>query len=210
MEKTHKLSQEILSIFAEALGFPTDHFAKAHQITADDAQTTLRLLHYHDIQGIEFPPQYWRAGAHTDFDCLTMLFQRTGEDGLEVCPGREAHSGFAKGDMWTPVEPITGEIVCNIGDMLMSWSDDRFKSLFHRVRCPKIGENQKERYSIAYGSPSSPSLHMRGLWLIVCERYFNQANKNVVVQGPQKKYPPLTAHEYIMSALERNFAQLKT
>jgi isopenicillin N synthase-like dioxygenase len=153
MEKTHKLSQEILSIFAEALGFPTDHFAKAHQITADDAQTTLRLLHYHDIQGIEFPPQYWRAGAHTDFDCLTMLFQRTGEDGLEVCPGREAHSGFAKGDMWTPVEPITGEIVCNIGDMLMSWSDDRFKSLFHRVRCPKIGENQKERYSIAYGFP---------------------------------------------------------
>ncbi|KAF8249685.1 Clavaminate synthase-like protein [Wilcoxina mikolae CBS 423.85] len=189
MEKTHKLSQEVLSIFAEALGFPKDHFARAHQVTEDDAQSTLRLLHYQDIEGIEFPQQYWRAGAHTDFDCLTMLFQRTGEDGLEVCPGREAHSDFARGDSWTPVEPITGEIVCNIGDMLMAWSDDRFKSLFHRVRCPKIGENQKERYSIAY---------------------FNQANKNVVVQGPKKKYPPMTAHEYIIGALQRNFAQLKT
>jgi isopenicillin N synthase-like dioxygenase len=149
MEKTHALSQEILSIFAEALGFPSDYFAKAHQVTLPDAQSTLRLLHYHDITGTQYPASYWRAGAHTDFDCMTMLFQRTGEDGLEVCPGREAHTSFARGDAWTPIEPVTGEIVCNIGDMLMAWSDDRFKSLFHRVRCPKVGENQRDRYSIA-------------------------------------------------------------
>lgn len=150
MEKTHLLSQEILAFFAHALGFPEDYFASAHRVREIDAQSTLRLLHYHDIQGTEFPPAYWRAGAHTDFDCLTMLFQRSGEDGLEVCPGREAHSSFALGDAWTPVEPVTGEIVCNIGDMLMAWSDDRFKSLFHRVRCPQPGENQKSRYSVAY------------------------------------------------------------
>lgn len=149
MEKTHKLSMDILSFFAVALGFPEDYFEQAHRVTESDAQNTLRLLHYHNIEGAEFPPAYWRAGAHTDFDCLTLLFQRTGEPGLEVCPGREAHTSFAQGDGWTPVEPATGEIVCNIGDMLMSWSDDRFKSLFHRVRCPKIGEDQKARYSVA-------------------------------------------------------------
>lgn len=149
MEKAHVLSMKVLSIFAVALGFSEDFFDKAHIIDRSDAQSTLRLLHYRDITGTQFPPSYWRAGAHTDFDCLTLLFQRTGEDGLEICPGREAHTSFGMGDQWTPVKAQTGEIVCNIGDMLMAWSDDRFKSLFHRVRCPGVGERQHARYSIA-------------------------------------------------------------
>lgn len=166
MSQTHALSQSILRFFAEALGFAADHFARSHRVDLPCAQNTLRLLHYHDISGTAFPPEYWRAGAHTDFDCLTLLYQRTGEAGLEVCPGREAHTSFAHGDAWTPVEPVTGEIVCNIGDMLMAWSDDRFKSLFHRVRCPKVGENQKERFSVAYvlvipsHLPPPPPQHM--------------------------------------------------
>jgi isopenicillin N synthase-like dioxygenase len=37
------------------------------------------------------------AGAHTDFDTLTLLFQRVGQGGLEVCPGREVSTEFAAG-----------------------------------------------------------------------------------------------------------------
>lgn len=153
MEKSHALSMKVLSCFAFALGFPEDFFEEAHNVNKPSAQSTLRLLHYHDITGTQFPPNYWRAGAHTDYDCLTLLYQRTGEDGLEICPGREAHTSFGTGDQWTPVKAKTGEIVCNIGDMLMAWSDDRFKSLYHRVRCPGIGENQASRYSLAYVYP---------------------------------------------------------
>lgn len=40
-------------------------------------------------------------------------------------------------------------------------------------------------------------------------RYFNQANKGVEVRGPGGKYPPMTAHQYILNALKRNFAQLE-
>lgn len=149
MEKCHTLSMQILSLFATELGFPSDFFDRAHLVSKSNAQSTLRLLHYHEITGTQLPANYWRTGAHTDFDCLTLVFQRTGEDGLEICPGREAHSSFGIGDQWTPIEACTGEIVCNIGDMLMAWSDDRFKSLFHRVRCPGVGENQRSRYSIA-------------------------------------------------------------
>lgn len=149
MEKAHALSMKVLSIFAVALGFPVDFFDKAHVVDRSDAQSTLRLLHYYDLTGTQLPSNYWRAGAHTDYDCLTLLFQRTGEDGLEVCPGREVHTSFGMGDQWTPVKAKTGDIVCNIGDMLMAWSDDRFKSLFHRVRCPEPGEPQRSRYSIA-------------------------------------------------------------
>jgi len=188
MEHSHELSMHILSFFAVAMGFPEDFFRQAHDVSSTDAMSTVRLLHYHDITGTQYPPGYWRAGAHTDYDCLTMLFQKTGEDGLEICPGREAHTSFGSGDQWTPIEAKTGEIVCNIGDMLMAWSDDRFKSLFHRVRCPKVGENQKARHSIAY---------------------FNQANKEVLIRGPQGKYPVMTAQKYILDAMARNYGQME-
>jgi isopenicillin N synthase-like dioxygenase len=46
------------------------------------------------------------------------LFQWDGEDGLEICPGRESHSTFAMGETFTSLHAKTGPIVVNIGDML--------------------------------------------------------------------------------------------
>ncbi|CAF1117356.1 unnamed protein product [Didymodactylos carnosus] len=188
MINSRKLSMQILSFFALALGFEEDFFDRAHNVTKEDAQSTLRLLYYPDITGIQLPKGYWRAGPHTDFDVLTLLFQHDGGEGLEICPGRKVQTSFAIGDEWTPVPAKTGHIVCNIGDMLMSWSDDRFKSNFHRVRAPDLGQNQQTRMSIAY---------------------FNQVNKNVIIQGPLKKYPALTGGDYILQAIARNFSSFK-
>lgn len=89
---------KVLSCLAETLGFDSEFFTAAHQIQQDNAQSTLRLLHYPDITGEDVPENSWRAGAHTDFDVMTVLYQRTGDHGLEVCPGREAHTSFASGD----------------------------------------------------------------------------------------------------------------
>ncbi|KAK9760103.1 hypothetical protein K7432_016212 [Basidiobolus ranarum] len=182
------ISMRLLSCLASGLGFPEDFFTKCHDVTQPDCQQTLRCLHYHDITGKSFPDTYWRAGSHTDFDTLTLLFQRPGENGLEVCPGRKASTEFAHGDVWAPVHPEEDEIVCNIGDMLMHWSDDLLKSNFHRVRAPKVGENQKARYSMAY---------------------FNQANKSAVIQGKTKYTTPITAGEFLLAAMERNYRALQ-
>ncbi|EON97866.1 putative gibberellin 20- protein [Phaeoacremonium minimum UCRPA7] len=122
----------------------------------------MRMIHY---MASENAVGTWRAGNHTDIGCLTLLFQRDGEDGLEICPGRESHNDFAIGDTFTPLPAETGPIVVNIGDMLMAWSDDRLKANFHRVRAKDIGKSP-DRYSIAY---------------------FNTGRKNVVMQGPLKK-----------------------
>ncbi|KAF3939397.1 hypothetical protein ABW19_dt0209798 [Dactylella cylindrospora] len=186
MEKTQKVSMRILSCLAIGLGIQEDFFEKIHDINSDEAMTTLRLLHYHESESRAIPDGHIRAGAHTDYDFLTLLFQRSGEDGLEVCPGRECYTSFGMGDAWTPVKANTGEIVCNIGDMLMSLSDDRLKSLFHRVRNPRTGESQKARHSIAF---------------------FNQPIRSAVIQGPKKKYPPVTAKDFILDASRRNYAQ---
>lgn len=188
MQQCHQVSSQILTCLALGLGFEADFFTRNNDITQEDCLNTLRCLHYHDITGQSFPPEYWRAGAHTDFDVLTLLFQRPGEDGLEVCPGRETSSEFGHGDVWASVHPQEGEIVCNLGDMIMRWSDDVFKSNFHRVRAPKVGEYQGARYSIAY---------------------FNQANKSAVIQGRTRYLEPITAGDFIKQAMERNYNALK-
>jgi isopenicillin N synthase-like dioxygenase len=97
--------------------------------------STLRLLKYHDCEGKDFGEGYMRAGyacsfalgslsarltvrprrAHADFDVMTFLFQRKGQSGLELCPGRKISTEFGYGDTWVPVDVEEGAIVINVG-----------------------------------------------------------------------------------------------
>jgi len=98
-------------------------------------------------------------------------------------------TGFGMGDEWTKVEFAAGDIVCNIGDLLMSWSDDRFKSTFRRVRAPREeGDRFGSRYSNAF---------------------FNQPGRECEVQGPGRKYPMVTGKEFTRAAMERNFRAVR-
>ncbi|MFW5824268.1 MAG: isopenicillin N synthase family dioxygenase [Marinobacter sp.] len=179
-----QLGMKVLSCFADRLGFERDFFTRAHDRRQPDYQSTLRLLHYLPLARDAAPDEsIWRAGAHTDFDCLTMVFQQEGQGGLQVSPGKDAEG---KGDQreWFTVTPKDDLITCNIGDMLMRWSDDRLKSTLHRVRMPKPGEYNGPRYSLAF---------------------FCQANKEVIIQGPEKKYPPISARDYLLQRIQANF-----
>lgn len=191
MAKAQSVSEKLMICFARGLGFPDDYFITAHDISRPNAQTVLRLLHYFAVEkSVPVPAGHFRAGAHADWDFVTLLFQPPGSSGLEICPGRESFTEFGKGDVWTPVEFSPGDIVCNIGDLLMSWSDDRFKSTLHRVRAPTDPEKDwfGPRYSIAY---------------------FNQPCIDAIIQGPKKKYPAVTGAEFTKNAMQRNFAILQ-
>jgi isopenicillin N synthase-like dioxygenase len=125
--------------------------------------------------------------AHTDFDILTLLFQKPGQSGLEICPGRSVSTSFAHGDIWTPIDfPTATTIVCNIGDMLMHLSSDRFKSTFHRVRAPKMEGDKGEgaRMSLAW---------------------FNQPCKGTRIVDRMGKYEELSAEEFILRGMRRNY-----
>ena len=101
--------------FSKALGFHENFFNEAHDLTKPDCLTQFRFLHY---PASDNAAGTWRAGTHTDLGSLTLLFQHSGGDGLEVCPGRESHHSMAVGDEFTPVPAKFGSIVVNIGDML--------------------------------------------------------------------------------------------
>jgi isopenicillin N synthase-like dioxygenase len=179
--KAWAVGMRILSCFADRLGFAGDFFTRAHDPSAASYQSTLRLLHYFAMDPSSRDlPDLWRAGAHTDWDCLTLLFQQPGQGGLQVCPGKDREAR-----LWTPIEPAEGVITCNIGDMLMRWSDDQLQSTFHRVKNPGPTDYQGPRYSLAF---------------------FCQANRDAVVEGPGKKYPPMTAGDYLAWRINSNFA----
>ncbi|KAF2663496.1 Clavaminate synthase-like protein [Microthyrium microscopicum] len=193
MHQVQAVSEKLMTCFARGLRFEDDYFIKAHDISRPDSQTVTRLLHYFETPDTPNTTGevFHRAGAHTDWDFLTLLFQKAGQSGLEICPGREVSTSFGYGDVWTKVEPDieSNAIVCNIGDLLMSWSDDRFKSTFHRVKAPcEPGDYYGERYSIAF---------------------FNQPCKDAKIQGPLKKYPLVTGAEFTKNAMARNFAALQ-
>jgi len=69
----------------------------------------------------------------------------------------------------------------------MHLSSDRFKSTFHRVRAPREGEHGP-RYSLAW---------------------FNQCNRGVKIIDRAGKYPEMTAEEFILDAMRRNYEAFK-
>ncbi len=178
------VAMKVLDCLAERLSFPPGFFTAGHDPDKPEYQSTLRLLHYLGME--EAKPEdfnYWRAGAHSDFDCLTMLHQCEGQGGLQICPGKDVQGDAAQ---WTDVPPLGHVITCNIGDMLMRWSDDKLLSTLHRVRMPKPGESLGPRYSLAY---------------------FAQANMDTILEGLEGKYEAMSAHDYIQMRIGANFSK---
>ncbi|KAL7544408.1 hypothetical protein ACHAWF_007791 [Thalassiosira exigua] len=183
MGSAHGLACKLFSLL-EAWACP--HLAPgtlvaSHRLWGEGGQCTLRFNHYPPVdprlldeaQGRSL----WRAGAHTDWGCLTLLFQRLGEDGLEC---------RSKGkSRWIPVLSVEGGIPVNVGDMLRLWSDERLTSNLHRVRMPRtVDECSKSRYSTAF---------------------FLQADRTAVIDSGGSN-GVMTAGEYFAGRINSNFA----
>lgn len=186
--QAYALGQRILRLLEPKACPHVSHgtLAGAHTLWADDGQCTLRLLHYPPVQPEELPPNYWRAGPHTDWCCVTLLFQQPGNAGLE-CAANPRASGSSGSGGWLKVDPVEGGIAINIGDMLSRWSDDRLLSNLHRVRMPTPEEATppRSRNSVAF---------------------FMQADKRVLIES---QHGAITAGDYILGRIRSNFSAKK-
>ncbi|TVY55659.1 UPF0676 protein [Lachnellula cervina] len=162
----HAMMMKILTLFAIGLQIDPSSggstwFSSRH--IGGPSGCTLRLLHYPSIPpSQDFKPEVdIRAGAHSDYGSITLLFQRPGQPGLEIIPpeSQPPNRDFGPTAAWTPVpvSPPSTEsdpsppILVNIGDLLSHWTNGLFKSTVHRVVFPKEGrEGGEDRYSIAY------------------------------------------------------------
>jgi isopenicillin N synthase-like dioxygenase len=184
LNAAHSLACELLNLL-EPLAtphVPSGSLASSHTLWQEDGQTTLRFLHYPAMEKEKtaalLKDGYWRAGPHTDWANLTLLFQRPGQSGLECCAN--PRTGDPSQMYWTAINPVAGGIAVNIGDMLARWSGGKLHSNLHRVRLPK--DASKPRYSIAF---------------------FAQSDKKTLIESPDSA--PITAGDYILSRIKSNF-----
>ncbi|KAK4704461.1 hypothetical protein P7C70_g1749, partial [Phenoliferia sp. Uapishka_3] len=157
-QKCFDFCQRLLEAFAIAIDLEPNFFSfqHSHDVTSN---SILRFLHYPAV-----PPHTIvdpnRAGAHSDYGSLTLLFQRSaGGEGLQILPSSEPLDS----DNWQDVGVVEGALLVNIGDALEFWSGAVFKSTLHRVRLPTpIPEaGIPERFSIAWFNQPSPEAVFR-------------------------------------------------
>lgn len=135
------LHTTVMSAIALGMSLPESFFDSFCNV----GDNTLRLLHYPktDAQVFKKKEGTVRAGAHTDYGSITLLFQ-------DMSGGLQIKSPNGK---FVDATPIEGTIVVNAGDLLARWSNDIIKSTEHRVveppREPGKDGFYPARYSIA-------------------------------------------------------------
>jgi len=158
------LSGILMEGFALALGLPVDTF----ESLTDQHGSALRLAHYPPLADDGLSEGHFRAGAHTDYGTLTVLWT-DGGPGLQVLLPQSG---------WTDVEPVDGGLIVNVGDLMARWTNDRWRSTMHRV----VPVGTARRLSI-------PFFHNAN---------WDARIECIVADGDVPRYPPTTAGRHLM------------
>jgi isopenicillin N synthase-like dioxygenase len=118
-----ELGARLRGLLLEALGQPGDLLDAL--FPADGGASYLRAINYPERTGVL--PGQMRAGAHTDYGCLTILRSQDSAGGLQV---RD------RDQRWVDVQGLDDAFVINIADAMNLWSNDHFVSTVHRVVTP--------------------------------------------------------------------------
>ncbi|TFK71761.1 Clavaminate synthase-like protein [Pluteus cervinus] len=178
----HELHTEVMCSIALGLDLKESFFDDK----INEQCHNLRLLSYPSIKRSLLDGEgKARAGAHSDYGTLTLLFQDL-VGGLEV---RNPHTGE-----FLPATPIPGTIVVNVGDLLARWSNDVLRSTLHRVVAPPANINGNDvltpaRQSIAF----------------FCNPNFSAEISCLPNCGKEAKYPPINTETYIVGRLAATY-----
>ncbi|MGB0664745.1 MAG: isopenicillin N synthase family dioxygenase [Pontibacterium sp.] len=171
------LALTLLSGIARALNIAPDFFDDKF----DCPISVLRLLKY-PAQPATADSQQLGAGAHTDYGCITLLWQDE-IGGLEVMDVT---------GQWVSAPPVENAFVVNIGNMMARWSNDRYRSTPHRVK----NHPSKTRFSVPFFV--EPNFET----VIECL-------PNCRPDNEEPKYPTTTAGEWLLYCFANTYAYRK-
>ncbi|CAJ2508177.1 Uu.00g093630.m01.CDS01 [Anthostomella pinea] len=226
----HSLCRKLLLLFGIGLGVsPPDFFSTAHA-PEKPSGSILRFLYYPPPSSTPTarPDQDVRAGAHSDYGSITLLFRLRGQAGLEILKTPSSPSP----PEWAPV-PVcppgteadpASPILVNIGDLLSYWTNGLLRSTVHRVSfagsdsnsdsssttTPNSESSTDPRYSLVYfchpadDTPLSavPSERVRS---------FNGgdlADADAKTKNPYAERKVLTANEHLQMRLRASYLEL--
>ncbi|MBA0706140.1 hypothetical protein Golax_018268 [Gossypium laxum] len=159
------LALRILDYMARALNMGTEEMRELF----NDGIQSMRINYYPPCPE---PDMTIGFSPHSDADALTILFQLSETEGLQV----------RKDGKWVSIKPLPNALVVNIGDIMEIFSNGIYRSIEHRA----VVNSTKERLSIAtfYSSkldselgpalsligPSNPAIFRR----VPLEKYFKE------------------------------------
>jgi isopenicillin N synthase-like dioxygenase len=173
------LASHVLRAMALALDVEESYFADKFNRQASVA----RIIRYPAVKAPPLPGQL-RAGAHTDYGVMTFVRGDDTPGGLQVKHRQVKHR---QGD-WIDVHIPPDAFVCNIGDLMMRWSNDRWVSTLHRVAVPPPDAVPSDRISLVFFQSPNPDAMIRCFPSCV---------------GTGEKYPPVMVADHYLGKLMR-------
>ena len=170
----HGLGRHLFSAFALALDLPEDYFVPL----TNRPTAVMRIVAYPSQNGV-IDPQQIGIGAHSDYECFTILAQ-------ETVPALQVRNQQGK---WIDAPPIRGTFVINIGDQMARWTNDIFASTLHRA----VNTSGRARYSIPFFLGSNHDTLITAL-------------PSCVSSDRPAKYPPVLAGDYVQSRFDATYA----
>lgn len=171
-----RLAFRLMRVFACALRMPADYLVPFFA----DHNAVMRLQNY-PAQHVPPLPGQLRIGAHTDYGAFTVLKSDPHAGGLQV---------QAKDRAWIDVDARADAFVINLGDLMKTWTNDRWQSNPHRVVNPRATSENVDRLTFPFFV--NPSFDARIECLPTC-----------VDPGQSPRYAPILAGEHRMAQLRK-------
>jgi len=165
---------QLLRGFAAALDLPPDTFQAFY---ANRPLVSMRLIHYPPVG--QLGEGEFGAATHTDYGIITILAQDD-VGGLELA---------TRQGEWLSAPVVPGAFIINIGDLMAIWTNDRFKSMPHRV----VNRSQRHRFSIPIFY--NPNYDTEVMCLPSCQSAENPP-----------RHPPQVLGDYLVSKFSRAYA----
>jgi isopenicillin N synthase-like dioxygenase len=127
---------KLMRVFALALRLEEEYFVGFHS----PHNSVLRLNLYAALTRTPLPGQL-RIGEHTDVGGFTVLLADPNSGGLQIADDM---------NRWHDVPYIPNSFVINLGEMLKTWTNDRWRATRHRVVNPRNDQENVDRLSVPF------------------------------------------------------------
>ena len=142
-----------------------------------DHITSLTVNYYPELEQPATHGQF-RRSEHTDWGSLSILFH-AGAPGLQI---KSTDGG------WEDIPFAPDAFVINLGDLMAAWTNDRWKSTYHRVIIPE--GNSGDRLSVVF-------FHQPAYDTLI------ECIPTCTSPSDPPHYAPTTSGEWILSMLEK-------